>query len=138
MKTTILFVLVALFLILHPTLASQWAAQQPAARESAIHLNKKIIEKYVPAGIGSAAPRLELVSLSLDKATSEDACDPEAAQFAIGQLLTPDLIETIKRKSKAQFVRVLPEGAGATRDYLNARINIHLDKAGRITAIRCG
>jgi hypothetical protein len=77
-------------------------------------------------------------NLALDNEPHINACDPDAAQFAVGQVATPKLIETIKQRSKAQFIRVLPKGAGATRDYITARINVHLDGENRIVAIRCG
>ena len=76
--------------------------------------------------------------VSTDDEAKAHGCDPSAAQFAIGRTATPDLIETIKRKTKAQFVRVLPAGAGATRDFIPGRVNIQLDGASRIVGIRCG
>jgi Peptidase inhibitor I78 family len=69
---------------------------------------------------------------------SLNVCDPGAARFAVGQAATPSLIESIRQRSNAQFVRVLPTGAGATRDYIANRINIQLDEANRIVDIRCG
>lgn len=65
-------------------------------------------------------------------------CDAGAVQFAVGRAATPELIETIKLRSKAQFMRVLPEGTGATRDFIPSRVNIHLDADSRIVAIGCG
>jgi hypothetical protein len=68
----------------------------------------------------------------------QSSCDAGAARFAIGKRITPGLVKAIKRASGAQYVRVLPQGAGATREFLAGRINIHLDKSSRVFGLRCG
>lgn len=66
------------------------------------------------------------------------SCDARAARFAIGKRITPGLVKAIKRASGAQYVRVLPQGAGATREFLAGRINIYLDTSSRVSGLRCG
>jgi hypothetical protein len=65
-------------------------------------------------------------------------CDAGAAQFAVGQAPTPAVIESIRRATNAQLIRVLPEGTPTTREYLAGRVNAQLDGFGRIAAVTCG
>ena len=65
-------------------------------------------------------------------------CNADAVQRAIGRKPTRRVTAWIKRESGAGSVRVIPADAGATRDFRPDRINLELDRAGRIRSIRCG
>lgn len=95
----------------------------------------------VSAATGSGAVSTPTPSESQTSPAGEPSpkdCHPDAARFAVGKVATPQLLESIKRESNVQMIRVVPEGAGTTRDYVSGRMNIHLDSAGRIVTIRCG
>lgn len=65
-------------------------------------------------------------------------CNADAVQSLVGQTSTDALVEQARTDSGANSVRVLKPGDAATMDYREDRLNIELDDAGAITALRCG
>jgi hypothetical protein len=65
-------------------------------------------------------------------------CDSTRIEGAIGQTFTPALGDTWRTKAGARAVRVIRPGTAVTMDYRPDRLNVTLDEAGRVTALRCG
>lgn len=124
------------------------SAMELSAATSLVRKNNET--KWTPERMRAATPTPTLEDIpitvrgpvapqrTINIVLSLNVCDPGAARFAVGQAATPSLIESIRQRSNAQLVRVLPKGAGATREYIADRINIQLDGANRIVDIRCG
>ena len=65
-------------------------------------------------------------------------CDAEAVKSLVGQASNETVIEQARRDSGVNTVRVLKPGEAATMDYRVDRLNVIVDDAGTITALRCG
>lgn len=66
------------------------------------------------------------------------ACNAEAVQALVGQASSDAIVEQARNDSGSSSVRVLKPGDAATMDYRQDRLNIDLDDAGVIQALRCG
>lgn len=66
------------------------------------------------------------------------ACDATKAQFAVGQAQTAPLVEEVRQKSGAHMARVLRPGQVVTMEFSGDRVNIQVDAANKVTAVRCG
>ncbi|WP_448664497.1 I78 family peptidase inhibitor [Sphingomonas sp. CJ20] len=60
-----------------------------------------------------------------------------AARF-VGKVYGAAMEGEVKSWTGATSIRVLPPGAAATMDYREDRVNLDVDAAGRILAVRCG
>jgi len=69
---------------------------------------------------------------------SASACDASKAQSLVGQEGTEKLAAEARRLAGAATVRFLHPGQIVTMEYRFDRLNIVLDEANRVTAIRCG
>ena len=67
-----------------------------------------------------------------------ESCDAKAAEQYIGQVLDEALSERAKAATGARGVRVIRPGMAVTMDYRAGRLNIEVDKAGRIVKVHCG
>lgn len=65
-------------------------------------------------------------------------CNADRAQPLLGRKATPGLVERAKQRSGAHAVRVIRPGDAVTMDFRSDRLNVELDDAGKVTAIRCG
>ncbi len=63
---------------------------------------------------------------------ADDPCGASALQGYIGQP------ETEVPRPADTPVRVISPGMAVTMDYLEKRLNIHVDEVGVVTALRCG
>ena len=70
--------------------------------------------------------------------TLTQSCNAEPAQFAIGQAQTASLVEEVRQKSGAHMARVLRPGQVVTMEFSGDRVNIQVDAANKVTAVRCG
>ena len=66
------------------------------------------------------------------------ACNAAPAQSAIGQQSTGAVIEKARVASGAAMARVLRPNQPTTLEFNHERLNVVVDAAGRITAVRCG
>lgn len=65
-------------------------------------------------------------------------CNAAPAQSAIGQQSTGAVIEKARVASGAAMARVLRPNQPTTLEFNHDRLNVVVDAAGRITAVRCG
>jgi hypothetical protein len=69
---------------------------------------------------------------------SVTGCQPEPAQFALGQLATPSLVQEAQRRAGAARVRVLRPGQVVTMEFDGTRLNLDVDAGNRVLRARCG
>jgi hypothetical protein len=65
-------------------------------------------------------------------------CDASRAAFAIGEPLTPDLMDEAQDAAGAETVRLIRPGQVVTLEYQADRLNIELDDSDRVAALTCG
>lgn len=65
-------------------------------------------------------------------------CSANGLETLVGQKRSPRVAERAKRLSGANAVRFLELGAIVTMEFRADRLNLDLDKNGRITRARCG
>ncbi|MGH8027658.1 MAG: I78 family peptidase inhibitor [Pseudoxanthomonas sp.] len=66
------------------------------------------------------------------------ACDDSQAQWAIGKKVTDAEVEQARKDSGAETARTLKPNQMVTMEFNANRLNLDLDEAGTVTAIRCG
>lgn len=71
-------------------------------------------------------------------AQSTAGCDADAARSVIGQQATPEVLEQARTAAGAQDVRTLAPGQVVTMEYREGRLNVEVDEANVVTAVRCG
>lgn len=65
-------------------------------------------------------------------------CNAAAAEFAIGQKASTELLEQARVKSGAHTARVLKPSDMVTMEYRSDRLNLNTDDSLTITRINCG
>jgi hypothetical protein len=65
-------------------------------------------------------------------------CDASKAQSLVGQAATSELAAEAQRLTGADTVRWLRPGQIVTMEFREGRLNIQIDEANRVIAIRCG
>lgn len=87
-------------------------------------------------GLRSKAPTQEL---QMDEAAAaEKSCDAEKASAAVGQLATAEIQEQARNAADADSVRTIGPDEMTTREYIQARLNLHVDDSSRVTSATCG
>ena len=66
------------------------------------------------------------------------ACQAEPAQFAVGQVATPALVQQAQERAGAARARVLRPGEMVTMEFDATRLNLEVDAANRVLRVRCG
>ena len=66
------------------------------------------------------------------------ACDDSQAQWAVGKKVTDADVEQARKDSGAESARTLKPNQAVTMEFNANRLNLDLDDAGVVTAIRCG
>ena len=66
------------------------------------------------------------------------ACDDSQAQWAVGKKVTEAEVEQARKDSGAETARTLKPNQAVTMEFNANRLNLDLDEAGAVTAIRCG
>jgi hypothetical protein len=72
------------------------------------------------------------------EANAHAGCDAARAAGLVGKPRSEPLGAEALRRSGARTLRWIPEGSVVTMDYREDRLNIELDRANRVTRIRCG
>jgi hypothetical protein len=65
-------------------------------------------------------------------------CDAQAAQFAVGQQASRELLEQAKARSGSMLARILGPHDPVTMDYRSERLNLNADDSGTIIRANCG
>lgn len=65
-------------------------------------------------------------------------CDDSQAQWAIGKKVTDADVEQARKDAGAESARTLKPDQAVTLEFSASRLNLDLDAAGLVTAIRCG
>jgi peptidase inhibitor I78 family protein len=65
-------------------------------------------------------------------------CDAAKAKSLVGRKRSPKVEAEALRLTGAGSVRWIPMGAMVTMDYRPDRLNLHLDRKGRIVRVNCG
>jgi hypothetical protein len=65
-------------------------------------------------------------------------CDERAATWSIGRPATQETVARARRQAGARNVRVLRPGEAHTQEFRRDRLNLELDRRGRIRDVRCG
>ena len=65
-------------------------------------------------------------------------CDAAPAQSFVGQNTTAKVMEAARVRSGALMARVLRPGQMITKEFDAQRVNLEVNAAGRIVAVRCG
>lgn len=71
-------------------------------------------------------------------APSAESCNAAAAQSYVGRKADAATVEAARKASGARIARVLVPGQMVTMEYLEGRLNIHVDGAKVILRITCG
>ncbi|MET0808530.1 MAG: I78 family peptidase inhibitor [Pseudoxanthomonas sp.] len=66
------------------------------------------------------------------------ACDDSQAQWAIGKKVSAADVEQARKDSGAELARTLKPDQAVTMEFSANRLNLELDDAGLVVAIRCG
>jgi hypothetical protein len=67
----------------------------------------------------------------------EGACDARAASVVVGRAATRAVEAKAKKLSGARIVRTIRPGSAYTMDFRPDRLNIHVDRRGRIGRLAC-
>lgn len=65
-------------------------------------------------------------------------CDAAAAQWAVGKAADQALVDKAVADSHSSNARVIKPGQAVTMDFREDRLNIEVDAANNVTAVRCG
>ena len=65
-------------------------------------------------------------------------CNAAAAQFVVGRQADAQLQAQAQASAGARVVRVLRPGDMVTMEFNAQRLNLDVDAAGKVTAVRCG
>ena len=87
------------------------------------------------AAVASAPPAEAKVPVD---ARAVHKCDASKARALVGKARSRTVGAKALHLSKARSLRWIPEGAIVTMDYREDRLNLHLDRRGRIARIDCG
>ena len=65
-------------------------------------------------------------------------CNAQPAQSAIGKNSTAKVVEAARVSAGALMARIIRPGQMMTKEFDAERLNLEVDAAGRIIAVRCG
>lgn len=65
-------------------------------------------------------------------------CNAQAGSYAVGKPASLAMQSELITKTLAKTLRVVRPGEAVTRDFSSQRLNLDVDGAGTITAVRCG
>jgi hypothetical protein len=68
----------------------------------------------------------------------EMSCDAAKASAAIGQIATAEIQEQARTAAGADSVRTIGPDEMTTREFVEARLNLHVDDDNQVTSATCG
>ncbi|MDQ3038730.1 MAG: I78 family peptidase inhibitor [Pseudomonadota bacterium] len=66
------------------------------------------------------------------------SCNAEGAQVYVGKVATPAVIDAARRAAGAEQARTLKPGQMVTMEFIEGRLNVHVDAANVILRAVCG
>jgi hypothetical protein len=69
---------------------------------------------------------------------STGTCSAVGTERFVGAPATADTAAAIRRQTRATLFRWLPPGTMVTMEFNASRVNVDLDEANRVKAVRCG
>ena len=88
--------------------------------------------------IGAASPPPSAPEIYPVRGESGRHCDAAKAKKLVGRKRSPAVEREALRRSGAAIVRWIPIGTMVTMDFRRDRLNLHLDRKGRILSVNCG
>ncbi|QXI40495.1 I78 family peptidase inhibitor [Pseudomonas xantholysinigenes] len=71
-------------------------------------------------------------------ADNHGRCEASGADFTIGKVASPELLEQARKASGSQMARVLTPHDVITLEYRSERLNLNVDDKGVVTRVNCG
>ncbi|MCU7241126.1 I78 family peptidase inhibitor [Pseudomonas peradeniyensis] len=71
-------------------------------------------------------------------AGNDGRCEASGADFTIGKLASPELLEQAKKASGSGMARILKPHDMITLEYRSERLNLNVDDKGVVTRVNCG
>ncbi|MFR0672114.1 I78 family peptidase inhibitor [Enterobacterales bacterium AW_CKDN230030176-1A_HGKHYDSX7] len=71
-------------------------------------------------------------------AENDGRCSAAGADFAMGKAASAVLLEQARKASGAQYARILKPDDLVTLEYRSERLNLNVDRQGRVTRVNCG
>ena len=65
-------------------------------------------------------------------------CNAQAGSYAVGKQASQAMQSELITRTLAKTLRVIRPGEAVTREFSSQRLNLEVDSAGNITAVRCG
>ena len=72
------------------------------------------------------------------KISGSGACHADKVAWAIGKEGNQQVMGDVWRQSGAGLIRPIAPGQAVTRDFRADRVNVHIDRDNRISAVSCG
>jgi len=82
---------------------------------------------------GATSPAGTLLSDAGDR----EVCDADLAQDAVGQKVSPDLVEEYRKKAHAEQARALRPRDVITMEYNPQRLNLRVDEQDTVISVNC-
>ena len=70
--------------------------------------------------------------------TGHSRCEAKAAQFTVGKVASPELLEQARTRAGAQNARFLSPNDMVTLEYRSDRLNLSTDANKVVTRVNCG
>ncbi|UPF02102.1 I78 family peptidase inhibitor [Pseudomonas mosselii] len=77
-------------------------------------------------------------STQASPAGNDGRCEASGADFTIGKLASPELLEQARKASGSQMARILKPHDMITLEYRSERLNLNVDDKGVVTRVNCG
>jgi hypothetical protein len=91
--------------------------------------------------VGSLAAALALTCTAAAQSNPSGlsaSCRVAAAHFVLGETYSDAVARRARRRAGAREVRKIEPGRAYTMDFRADRLNLDVDRRGRIRAVRCG
>ncbi|TEA79034.1 I78 family peptidase inhibitor [Allopusillimonas ginsengisoli] len=97
------------------------------------------------AGCASHAPDIsgadtgagDTQSATTDTSSNQNTCNSDLAENAVGQKVSPDLVETSRKQAHAKMARALRPNDVITMEYNPQRLNLRVDEQDIVTSVNC-
>lgn len=93
----------------------------------------------VLAALTGCAANTTATSSGPDNATTDNGqvCDADQAESAVGQKVSPDLVEQYRKQANAESARALRPDDVITMEYNPQRLNLKVDEQDIVISVNC-